>query len=106
MAPDKHDDQITDWMRAQRTPGEPAFDADAAWTRFAAGHDVNVVPFRRRPRFYIPAAIAATLIVGFGISRLVKREPAFLETVTPNGQQTSVTLADGSQIPLGGGRRL
>jgi RNA polymerase sigma-70 factor (ECF subfamily) len=104
---DQNDKEISDWLRSQRTPGEPQFDADAAWKRFAAGHDVDVVPLRRRRiAVYFPAAIAAALLLAFGLRRVTTREPSFIETVTPNGRTAVVTLADGSEIRVDGGSRL
>jgi ferric-dicitrate binding protein FerR (iron transport regulator) len=104
---DQNDKEISDWVRSQRTPGEPQFDADAAWKRFAGGHDVDVIPLRRRRiAVYFPAAVAAALLLAFGLRRVATRAPEFLETVTTNGQAATVTLADGSQIRLDGGSRL
>jgi ferric-dicitrate binding protein FerR (iron transport regulator) len=104
---DENEREISDWVRSQRTPGEPEFDADAAWKRFAAGRDVDVIPLRRRRiAVYFPVAVAAALLLAFGLRRIGPREPAFLETVTPNGQVAIVKLADGSEIRLDGGSRL
>jgi transmembrane sensor len=104
---DPNDKEISDWVRSQRTPGEPQFDTDAAWKRFAAGHNVDVIPLRRRRiAVYFPAAIAAALLLAFGLKRVGTREPSFIETVTPNGQVATVRLADGSEIRLDGGSRL
>jgi transmembrane sensor len=104
---DPNDKEISDWVRSQRTPGEPQFNTDAAWKRFAAGHDVDVIPLRRRRiAVYFPAAVAAALLLAFGLKRVGTREPGFIETVTPNGQVATVRLADGSEIRLDGGSRL
>jgi transmembrane sensor len=110
---DPRDSKIMQWVRGHRTPNEPRFDADAAWSRFQRERGLGS---GKRPRRIVPPAvwrIAAALLIVAGGSGLYWRSThsvvapvALTERVAANGERPTVTLGDGTRITLNGGSRL
>ena len=109
--PDPRDSRIIQWIRTYRSPTEPRFDTDAAWSRFQREHGRRVA----RPTVFAnhPMAwrIAAALIIAVGgaVYWQATRLPGagtMVERVAANGQRTVVALDDGSRVTLNGGSRL
>jgi transmembrane sensor len=110
------DPTLAGWLREHRAPGEPSFDADAAWSRFAAHrfreHSVARGSFWRGRGLIVAAtsALAAAAVVFAVVSR--HETPAgqsigqTITRVAAAGQLEVITLADGSRITLNGGSTL
>jgi transmembrane sensor len=100
------DDQLIQWVRDHRAPGEPSFSADSAWRRFEATHHLATAPrpWYRHAGWRSAAAvvlIAASLPVAWRMmgTRTVER-------IAANGERAIIELADGSRITLNGGSSL
>ena len=108
-----NDEKVEAWVKL-RKDGEPDFNVDAAWWRFAAANDLtDVRPLRRgpRPMVWSIAAAAAVIIVaavGVGVWRYVgtSQPSRMIEHVAANGERKTIQLDDGSSATLNGGSRL
>jgi transmembrane sensor len=99
-----NDEKIINWLKS-RKDDEPAFDVDAAWSRFAAGNDLtDVRPLRRGRRSMIWGIAAASLLAVAALS--VWRYGGSSEQVTANGERKTIQLGDGSSVTLNGGSRV
>ena len=107
---DPRDSRIIRWIRAYRTPNEPEFDVNAAWSRFQARSGVRVTRQGVVGARSVVWRIAAVLLIALGgaIYYQSQRSSAgtMLERVAANGERVTVTLDDGSHVTLNGGSRL
>ena len=107
---DPRDSRIIQWIRGYRTPNEPEFDVNAAWSRFQVRHGVRVKPRRVFGVSPLVWQIAAVLVMAVGGTLVWRAQRSsaitMLERVVANGERSTLTLDDGSRVTLNGGSRL
>src|ERR671931_670319 len=101
-----NDEKIIQCVKSPKD-GEPGFNVDAAWSRFAAANDLtDVRPLWRRPRLVVWSIAAAAIIAATGLSVWRYQSSRMLEQVAANGERKTIQLRDGSSAMLNGGSRL
>lgn len=102
----EHEDKLEQRIRfISRHYKEEALDADKAWKRFAAGHEVaRTTPFRR---YWLRVAAAILVLIAGGTFFVMERNRTeWVAIVTGPGQLKEVYLPDSTCISLAGNSRI